>query len=231
MYELINEKTLREYEEFIAAHPQGHFAQSSLWGKQKSAWVWRAVAVRNEQGKIKGALALLIRKMPVFGAAMLYACRGPVCDLDDRQTLAELVQGAKALAKEYRGYVIKIDPDVSCQNVAFRELLESLGFRVMQEGKNFEGIQPKFVFRLDVAGKTEEEMMASFAQKHRYNIRLAVKKGVEVRLCGQEMVEDFTRIMVETGMRDNFVTRDARYFSNILKNLGEHARLYMAFYE
>lgn len=231
MYEFIEKKTLAEYEAFIAAHPQGHFAQSSLWGKQKSAWVWRAVVVRDEAGKIKGALALLIRKMPVFGAAMLYACRGPVCDLEDRQTLAELVEGAKALAKEYRGYVIKIDPDVPCQNTAFRELLESLGFKVMQEGKNFEGIQPKFVFRMDVEGKTEEEMMASFTQKHRYNIRLAVKKGVEVRLCGQEMVPEFTRIMVETGMRDNFVTRDARYFSNLLTNLGEHARLYMAFYE
>ena len=37
MYELINEKTLAEYEAFIAGHPKGHFAQSSLWGKQKSA--------------------------------------------------------------------------------------------------------------------------------------------------------------------------------------------------
>lgn len=231
MYELINEKTLAEYEAFIQSHPQGHFAQSSLWGKQKAAWTWRAVAVRGEDGKIKGSLSMLIRKMPGFGASMLYACRGPVCDLDDRETLRELVEGAKALAKQCKGYVIKIDPDVPCENTYFRESLEALGFRVMQEGKNFEGIQPKFVFRMNVEGKTEEELLASFNQKHRYNIRLAVKKGVEVRVCGQEMVPDFTRIMVETGMRDNFVTRNEAYFSNILKNLGEHARLYMAFYE
>ena len=37
--------------------------------------------------------------------------------------------------------------------------------------------------------------------------------------------------MVETGLRDNFVTRDEAYFSNMLKNLGEHCRLYMAFHE
>lgn len=231
MYEFITEKTLAEYESFIASHPKGHFAQSSLWGKQKAAWTWRAVAVRGEDGRIKGTVAFLIRKMPIFRAAMLYACRGPVCDLDDRQTMAELIRGAKTLAKEYHGYVIKIDPDVPCGNTAFRELLESFGFKIMQEGKNFEGIQPKFVFRLNVEGRTEEEMLASFHQKHRYNIRLAVKKGVEVRICGQEMVHDFTQIMIETGMRDNFVTRDERYFSNILKNLGDHARLYMAFFE
>lgn len=231
MYEFITEKTLAEYEAFIAGHPKGHFSQSSLWGKQKSAWIWRAVAVRGADGAIKGSVAFLIRRMPVFRAAMLYACRGPVCDLQDGETLKELVAGARALAKEYRGYLIKIDPDVPAENQAFRQLLESHGFRVLQEGKNFEGIQPKFVFRMNVEGKTEEEMLASFTQKHRYNIRLAVKKGVEVRVCGQEMVHDFTEIMYETGMRDNFVTRNEAYFSNMLKNLGEHARLYMAFYE
>ena len=61
MYELITEKTLPEYEAFIQRHPQGHFAQSSLWGKQKTAWQFRAVAVRGENGAIKGALGVLIR--------------------------------------------------------------------------------------------------------------------------------------------------------------------------
>ncbi len=231
MYELITNETLEEYEAFISSHPKGHFAQSSLWGKQKSAWLWQAVAVRGEDGRIRGSLAFLIRKAPIFGVSMLYACRGPVCDLDDRETFAQLMEGARALAKTYHGYVIKIDPDVPSENQTFQAMLESFGFRCMQEGKNFEGIQPRFVFRLRLAGRTQEEMLASFSQKTRYNIRLAGRKGVEVRICGQEMVPDFTRIMIETGMRDNFVTRNEAYFSSLLQNLGEHARLYMAFYE
>ena len=80
MYELITEKTLPEYEQFIQSHRQGHFAQSSLWGKQKTAWQFRAVAVRGENGAIKGALGVLIRKAPVFPVSMLYICRGPVCE-------------------------------------------------------------------------------------------------------------------------------------------------------
>ncbi len=40
---------------------------------------------------------------------------------------------------------------------------------------------------MNVAGKTEEEMLASFTQKHRYNIRLAVKKkGVEVGFAARK---------------------------------------------
>lgn len=231
MYEFVNENTRAEYEAFIQTHPKGNFAQSHLWGKQKAAWQFRAIVVRGESGQIRGALGVLIRKAPMFPVSMLYACRGPVCDLDDADTLCQLIAGAKELARQYRGYVIKLDPDVSVENTAFRALLEKQGFRVMQEGKNFEGIQPKFVFRLNVAGKTADELLASFTQKHRYNIRLAVKKGVQVRICGAEMVPAFTRIMVETGMRDNFVTRDEAYFRHMLENLGEHARLYMAFYE
>ena len=38
-------------------------------------------------------------------------------------------------------------------------MLESFGFRVMQEGKNFEGIQPKFVSVWISPGKTEEELL------------------------------------------------------------------------
>ena len=231
MYELITESTREEYEAFIQSHPQGHFCQSHLWGKQKTAWKFQAVASRGDDGKIRGSIGVMIRKAPVFPVSMLYICRGPVCDLEDTETLAELVEGAKALAKQHRGYVIKIDPYVSVTNTAFKAELEKLGFRCMQDGKNFEGIQPRFVMHLDVEGKTEDEVIASFTQSHRRKVRTGPKKGVEVKICGQEMIPEFTRIMVETGLRDNFVTRDERYFSNMLKNLGEHCRLYMAFCE
>ena len=60
---------------------------------------------------------------------------------------------------------------------------------------------------------------------------MAQKKGVEVKICGKEMVPDFARIMLETGVRDGFVTRQPEYFAQMLDNLGEHCRLYMAFYE
>ena len=36
-------------------------------------------------------------------------------------------------------------------------------------------------FCLDIKGKTEEEIMAGFKQKWRYNIRLAGRKGVTVK--------------------------------------------------
>lgn len=120
MTELIQESTLAEYEAFVQSHPKGHFAQSSLWAKQKPAWKWRAIVSRGADGRIRGSIAFLIRTMPYIHKTMLYACRGPVCDLDDRETFGELVAAARELAKEYKAYVIKIDPDVPVENEDFR---------------------------------------------------------------------------------------------------------------
>jgi lipid II:glycine glycyltransferase (peptidoglycan interpeptide bridge formation enzyme) len=109
--------------------------------------------------------------------------------------------------------------------------MRSLGFRLKDGGKNFEAIQPKYVFRLNVEGKTCDELMAAFHQKTRYNIRVAVKKGVEVKIEGKEAVPAFADLMLTTGVRDGFVTRQPQYFADMLDNLGEHARLYMAYHE
>ena len=229
MYEFITEKTLPEYEAFVQSHPKGNFAQSYLWGKQKPMWQWDAIAVRGEDGAIRGSLAVMTRKVPGIGRTLMYGCRGPVCDLDDRETFSQLLDGAKELAKKYKSYVIKIDPDVPSSNTAFSSMLQSFGFRAKEGGKNFEAIQPRYVFRLNVEGKTEEELLANLHQKWRYNIRLAERKGVTVRICGKEMVPAFSDLMLTTGVRDGFVTRKPEYFAAMLDNLGEHARLYMAF--
>ncbi len=230
MSELVTAATLEEFESFVATHPKGHFAQSHMWSLQKPQWKWEALVSRDGDGKIKGAMSVLIRKVPGTPFTLMYCCRGPVCDIDDRDTLADLVDGARALAKKYKSYTLKIDPDVPVENTAFADMMKSLGFKIAEEGKNFEAVQPKFVFRLNVEGKTEEELMASFHQKTRYNIRLATKKGVEVKIMGQEAVPDFARLMLETGVRDGFVTRQESYFADMLKNLGDHARLYMAYH-
>lgn len=125
MYELITDQTLAEYEAFVQSHPKGNFAQSSLWAKQKPMWTWTPSPCAARTGKIKGSLALMTRKVPGIGRTLMYGCRGPVCDLDDRETFAQLLEGAKALAKKYKSYVIKLDPDVPSSNTAFAALMPS----------------------------------------------------------------------------------------------------------
>ncbi len=231
MFELVTPNTLKEYEDFCQKSPKGHFLQSRLWADVKSSWTWEAVIARGADGTIRGGLSVLIRKMPGLPYTLMYAARGPVCDVHDEETLAELTRGAAALAKKHRAYALKLDPDVKSEDTQFISIMEKLGYRRKAGGKNFEGIQPNYVFRLDVKNKTEEELLAAFHQKTRYNLRLSIRKGVEVRLCGKEMLPAFSSIMQETGARDGFIVRPLSYFEKMLDALGEHARLYMAFWQ
>ena len=232
MSEIITKEQIPEYEAFLQSHPKGHFAQSVLWAKQKPMWKWEAIVSRDANGNIKGSLAVLIRKIvPGLPFTMMYGCRGPVTDLDDKKTMADLIDGAKKLAKQNHSYVIKIDPDVPSSETAYTKMLEDLGFQLTGGGATFDAIQPQYVFRLNTEGKTAEELLMSLPQSTRRKVRAGAKKGVTVEIKGKEAVPDFARLMLETGVRDGFVTREASYFENMLDNLGEHARLYMAYYE
>ena len=54
---------------------------------------------------------------------------------------------------------------------------------------------------------------------------------MECRVCGTECLDDFYRLMEETGKRDGFCIRSKEYFRRMLENLGEHCRLYICYYE
>lgn len=229
MIEFVNSENIAAYDAYVEAHPKGHFMQSSMWSKQKPDWKWEAILSKDEAGNIRGAMSVLIRKVPYLPYTLMYAGRGPVCDVHDKEVVADLTEGAKKLAKKYKAYSLKIDPDVLAEDTEFAEMMKSLGYKHLDTGKNFSGIQPRFVFRLNVEGKSEDEVFALFHSKTRYNIRVAERKGVEVKIMGKEAVADFSRIMLETGVRDGFVVRNEAYFANMLDNLGDHARLYMAY--
>lgn len=231
MFEIVTKETLPQFEAFVEHHPKGHFLQSHLWAPVKPDWTWEGLLSRSADGSVRGAMSVLIRKMPGVPYKLMYAARGPVCDLNDREALRDLTQGAAVLAKKHRAYALRIDPDVPSSDTDFIESMKALGYAHHPGDKDFNGIQPCYVFRLDVKSKTEEELLAAFHSKTRYNLRLSARKGVTVRRCGKELLPDFTRIMKQTGDRDGFITRPQSYFETMMDALGDKARLYMAFWE
>ncbi len=223
---------VNKYKSFLIQHTRCNFAQSPEWAKLKSEWENAIITVEDDNGNIKGGMSVLIRKIPFLGVSMMYAPRGPVCDLHDEEVLKALMEGANRLAKKHRAYLLKLDTDTEITDTRYIQIMKDLGFRIQDTSRNFEGIQPRFVFRLDIAGKTEEEVMMGFHQKWRYNIRLAAKKGVVVKLGQKEDIRRIYGIMLETGIRDGFVVRSPEYFEKMFDCLApEHMRLYMACYE
>ncbi len=229
--EILKKEDLDVYRAFLQKHPKGHFMQSPEWGEVKNEWKWDAVVEKNAEGAIIGGVSVLTRPVPCLPTTLMYAPRGPVCDPADTDTLAKLVGGLRALAVKNKAYLIKMDPDILKTNEAFTKSMEALSFQLHDGGKNFDEIQPRFVFRLNIEGKTQDEIFAGFSSKTRYNVRLAKRRGVEVKICPKETLSEFVPIMRTTGERDGFATRPQAYFERMLDAFGLHARLYMAYHE
>ena len=229
---LLTTEKLKEYEDFLKKHERCNFQQSIQWGKVKESWKNEVVLAEDKNGKIIGSVSVLIRKIPVFGN-MMYSSRGPVCDIHNKQVIEELTQGLKELAEREKAFVLKIEPDIKSDDQEFRKIAEEVGFNIKDDAKNFaEEIQPRYVFRLDLKGKTEEQIFENFHQKTRYNIRLASKKGVEIKTGTREDLKEFHKIMIETGTRDGFVIRPLTYFEKMYDELApEHMKLLMAYHE
>ena len=232
MTEIILANQAAEFDAFVKENPNGHFLQLSTWAKVKESWIWRGIICRDDNGKIKGVMALLIKKLPGgVPYSLVYAPRGPVCDIHDAAVFRELMDAAKKVAKEFKGYVIQFDKDALIDDAEFDSIARSYGCVAGSREKNFDGIQPRFVIRINIDGRSEDEVFASFHSKTRYNVRVAKKHEVEIRIEGAEAAEEFHKIMVETGARDGFSIRSAEYFAKILNAYGDDARLYMAYHE
>jgi len=229
---LENKTDEEEYTKFLENHERCNFQQSLEWARVKTSWKREVILAEDENKKIIGSLMVWVRKIPIFGNIM-YSARGPVCDIHDMEVLQQLTEGAKELAKKYNAIVLRIEPDIKSDDEDFKNIMLQLGFSIKDDAKNFrEEIQPRYVFRLDTKGKTEDEIFKAFHQKTRYNVRLATKKGVTIKDGTKEDLKDFHKIMVTTGIRDGFITRPLEYFEKMYDELGpEHMKVLLAYYE
>lgn len=219
--------------EFLQTNSKTNFMQTPEWAKVKTEWENEFIEVKDENGKIKGTMSILLRKVPLINRYIMYAPRGFVCDIYDKETLRELTQKATEIAKKYKAFIFRLDPDVLQSDEKFKNIIQELGYKTKSNIKNIDQvIQPKYVFRLNVKDKTEEELLKSFESKTRYNIRLATKKGVTTREGTRDDLKIFYNIMKTTGSRDNFFIRPLSYFEKIYDTMGpERVKLIIAEYE
>ena len=226
-----DDETRRLYTEFLTRHPRCNFQQSPEWARVKSNWKNEIVLAEDASGHITGGLSILIRRIPLFGSLM-YAARGPVCDPDDADALRQLMEGAELLAWKYRAMALRMEPDVEEDDQVFRAAMEKLGCKIHTPKDARDVIQPRQVFRLDLRGRTEAEVLAGFHPKLRYNIRLAERRGVVVREGTRRDLQIFSALMDETAQRDGFLARPLSYFQRVWDELGpEHTTLLLAYYE
>lgn len=230
---LLGEDEKERFNAFTAGGPKGHILQSWEWGDVKAGTGWIPLRlVVEEEGEVVAAISLLERKIPLINKKIFYAPRGPVLDYSNRQLFDFLLEEVRKVARQRGAFVLKIDPDISSSDKSLDAYLREKGF-VPKANQDFEGIQPRYVFRLDITPSIEE-LTAALHSKTRYNIRLAKRKGVTVKEdCTREDLKAFYEILTVTAERDNFLVRAFSYFEILWECLVEHglAKLFMAEYE
>ena len=129
-----------------------------------------------------------------------------------------------------------VDPDrVNPFGQEISTKLRNLGGKQIEtNGEGFGDVQPRFVFAIDVEGKSDEELLASFSQEWRRNIKKAEKSEVKVRQANFDELEIFHTHYRETAKRDKFTPRPLNYFKQMWQSLNENSnnlaemRLYLA---
>lgn len=231
---LIGEEEKELFNHFVSNAPRPHFLQTYEWGELKrgTGWVPLRLLVTRENTPI-AAISLLKRAIPFFNRSILYAPRGPVLGRECDEAGEEFFwREVKRLGRRHGAIFIKIDPDIPVEDKPARERLEKFGFRPGGEEAGFGGVQPRYVFRLDLT-PSEEELLAGMASKTRYNLRLAIRKGVMVRAAeNREDLAVFYNILQETAERDRFLVRNFGYFERMWELFAERggARLFLAEY-
>lgn len=212
----------RAWDEWVAAHGAGHFLQSDAWARVRAAGGWRTL--RLEVVEAAGASAVpvagiqvLVRHTPIGRFA--YAPRGPVCD-PSHPAWPMLVAGLRA---RLRGAIqLRVEPPWDDRPTA-RAVLTDAGFR------EAEPVQPPSSVVLDLTA-SEERLLAGMAQKCRYNVRLAERRGVEVFEGGPGDLATFEELMAQTAARHGLGSRRAGYYEAVAQAFGPAARLYGARY-
>lgn len=230
---IIEEAEKSRFDTFMARHPKGHVLQTWGWGELKSRTGWKPWRlVLEKEGEIVAGISILERKLPVIGTPIFYASRGPVLDWQDQELFDVLLTEVRKLANQRGAIFLKVDPDVPSSAQDLENYFKTRGFRSAESGKGFEGVQPKYVFRLDIS-PDEETLLAQMHQKTRYNVKLAQKKGVKIRIGTKADLPEFYRVLKETTERDRFLVRSYSYFEDMYDTLYPNgmAELFIAEFE
>jgi peptidoglycan pentaglycine glycine transferase (the first glycine) len=220
--ELSGDEDRAAWNGFVASLPEGDVLQAWEWGAVKAEWTPVRIAAFRD-AKIVGGAALLMRALPMVGR-FYYAPRGPLLsDWTDESVLAAILKAISQRAAADGAAFLKIDPAVPIERDDVAALLAGHGFRppATTDAQGFGGTQPRCVMQLDLAGRSEQELLSSFKPQTRRNIKLSAEKhGVEVVAdAGREALAEFDRLMRITGERDGFRPRGRSYFEALWDNL------------
>lgn len=215
-----------KWNELISSLPNAHILQTRQWAEVKRQFGWQPDALlwRDSNGRLRAAALILTRQLALPWISrffnVVYSPKGPLLDWSDAELRQRVLADLRETACERNALFVKIDPEV----ILGREASDGSTYSESMSSREVEGdlretgwrfsaeqIQFRNTMWLEL-NRSDDQILAAMKQKTRYNIRLAERKGVEVRIGTRSDLEYLYEIYAETSLRDGFVIRNKDYY-------------------
>ena len=219
-----------QFDEYVKNHKtKSHFLQSLAWGefsKVKKNMTPYYLGLVNDSDEIVAASLLLEKKLPM-DMCYFYAPRGFVIDYKKKELVKTMTQKVVEFAKSKKAIFVKIDPDLiktkqnylgeQIDNPDYNELFKTLKdckFKHQGFTKNFETMQPRYTFRIDL-DQTIEEIENHFSKTTKQRIAKAEKLDTEVVIGTKKDIPEFYHLMTLTESRKDFISYNEDYYETL----------------
>jgi lipid II:glycine glycyltransferase (peptidoglycan interpeptide bridge formation enzyme) len=157
--------------------------------------------VSDKQGEAIATFSIM-PKSTIFGWKYAYLPRGPILKSDlSPEKISEVLSSIRDFLKN--------------EGFCFWRLEPSLALPPGFAASKIMSIQPQRTITISLS-RDMDDIAASFHQKSRYNVRLAAKKGVSVRVGqNEEDFASFWKLMEETKDRDGFRIHDRKHYHRL----------------
>ncbi len=227
--EILELTTPEDWNQKIKDLPGAHALQTWQWGQMKSCFGWQPYHLgwRNSADELIAAVLILKRSIHPFGLplglSVMYAPRGPLLDWSDDLLVRQVLDDLQRFAKDKGVIFLKIDPDLPVgfgipgeETAENNPVGEGIQNSLLYRGWKFsdEQIQFKNTVVVDL-NEDQELLLMRMKSKTRYNIRLAKRRGVEVRVGGLDDIDLLYNMYAHTAVRDDFLIRGKDYYQAV----------------
>ena len=226
-----------EYSEFARTHPLRSFFQTVEMEKlgNYGGWTSYYVGIKENQKIIAGCRMMSYKNR--LGYRYFYAPRGFLLDYHNKELLQFFTQNIKQYLKKKKGYMIRIDPTVihlerdnngnvisnGENNEDCVQNLKACGYihHGYHVGYN-ETVQCRWVYCLDLEGKTEEQLLNEMKATTRNQIKKTLKYGIHIREMNYDELPLFKQITEEASERNHFHDKNLEYYQHMYELFSEN---------
>lgn len=216
----LDEESFRKY---LDKNPCKSFMQTPEIAKLRETKGWTSYYFGVEENGKLIAATMLVAKPSFLGKSVFYAPGGLLIDYEDQTTLRFFVQNLAKYIKIHNGYVLRIEPNYELiERDRDGEPVEN-GFNHKKAVKNLLSLgftktaseNPTYAFVLDLKGREEKELFASFKQNTRNLISRTARKGIVVRELTKDELPLFKEITESTAERRDFNDKPLSYYEKM----------------